>query len=656
MFELEIENKIREANIAYRKGEPFLTDKEFDELVDELVRLKPDSPVLKKDDVVSGSRERLLPLTMTSLNKVKSIDALNKWIETNNLKHKMLVAMPKYDGISLLKTFEHCYTSGDGHKGQISDRHYACLNSQDSPTDNNTYFIGEAIIPKSKYKDIIGHDNYNVPRNAVAGLFNNKVPVDKYLSLIDYKVYGVFDSATKGRKKTQSRICEEHNIPYVQFFNSVAIKEELLDKLYHKWSESYKIDGIVIGVDDYEYANRMGYEENENPCYQIALKLPQWQEEETTVVERITWNVSKLGLLKPVINVSPVTIGDVVVSNVNGINAKFIQTLRIRTGDKVSIIRSGDVIPRLRTINNIIIPFQEYYKNKKSYEEALCSTGSVLGGFEHEESNLIPTHCLCCGNELKMNDTDLYCDNPNCKDKNVQKVYSMLSTLGIKNCGVKVSEKLWEIMDDYLEIHFPNEPKPYPIEIVLNADKDSLYKIDGFQEKSVNKLHEQFRYIMENRVITYSKYLDAIQVAPEIGERTWKSVLKRIKYNDLLKLNDNELNTFLIAIDGISEITAKKIINGIQIMRKRNTVCNLIEDFEETNSGDSITICPTGFRFSKEETELLNKNGYSISDSLTNSTKMLVTKDANSTSSKIKKAKDKGVEIVTREKLIEKLS
>lgn len=110
----------------------------------------------------------------------------------------------------------------------------------------------------------------------------------------------------------------------------------------------YPIDGIVIYINDLNIWDKVGrHQSSGNPLYAVAYKHPDFTMAFKTVVKSITWNVSKAGALKPVVNIETVDTGDCDMENPTGYNAAFISDMKIAKGAEILVTRSGGVIPKI---------------------------------------------------------------------------------------------------------------------------------------------------------------------------------------------------------------------------------------------------------------------------------------------------------------------
>jgi NAD-dependent DNA ligase len=320
--DLEIYNK------EYRLGNPIMSDSEYDTLIEELTLLDPDNEILKLvgHKIIDVDRKRKLEHDMASMNKIKTIDEFKKWIRLKGISPKSeVVCTPKYDGLSLLvnEKNDSATTRGDGTYGQDSDEHYKLINNKLNKNQNIfTHTYGEVIMKKETFLNKYSEDFAN-PRNLVAGLINSK-EVSEPLCDVDYIKYGgVYKNYVFFKKST---ILEELNknqeikVEYETFIIE-ELTEEILIDLFKKWSIQYEIDGIIIEIDDIIIQQQLGRDKStNNPQYAVAFKHECFEQKADTEVLGISWNISKQGLLKPIIHLNPIKLDGVTISTSNNSN------------------------------------------------------------------------------------------------------------------------------------------------------------------------------------------------------------------------------------------------------------------------------------------------------------------------------------------------
>lgn len=632
----ELENTIRYYNQAYREGEPVISDKEYDKLIDELMTTFPDSILLKKGVIEKPeTRKEKLPIPMFSLDKRKNIDEINKWIKSKNLsKDTLVVITPKYDGISLVvdEKTKDCWTRGDGEIGQNSNGHYNIINKSENKVENKTetfFSFGEAIISRvnwNKYfegkTDEHSGKPYTNPRNTVGGFLNREI-VSKMLLYVDYIRYG--SNLNEGK---EYQLCDLNNLNIVKVpykcVNLFEINEKLLNDLYYEWSKDYQIDGLVIDLNNSELRKSLGREINNNPSYAIAYKSPEWNSLAEVKVIGVTWQVSKQSKLKPIINVEPTEVAGVIISNVTGYNAKYIFDNYIAENSIINIIRSGDVIP-------------------KHIETLSHDTESV------NKMILEINHCPCCQCTTYWDDNDieLICSNPLCEDKQIAKLVHFFSTLEIEEFGEPSIRRFCD--------YGYNTPMS-----ILSLNKNDMQRIDGWGEKSAIKLRTQFDNLL-NVGVPLAKIIDAYDVTEgKLGEKTIQLILNNLTVDQILGKESITVDE-LIKIKGVAEITANIFLKGMKLAYVLSTLpvkmsyCQTLKLKEMGTKFVNQKLCFTGCRPSKELESEINSEGGEVVSGVSSKTTILVVKDMGEktlSSSKAIKAMELGVKIITIDNLI----
>jgi len=323
----ELKDRIVKANEAYRLGSPIISDKDYDQLVEELELLSPNDDLLTKVGhvVADETRKAKLPIEMASMNKIKSMDDINDWCRLKGIsKNEVVIITPKFDGLSLCvnEFSDDAFTRGDGQFGQKSNEHYKLIgNHLHSDTHRG---------------------------NLVAGLLNSKEATEslkdcsfiKYGAVVNKDYYSTKQDLIEGLN-----VCQEIKVQY-HVCKISELTEELLISLFKEYSIDYEIDGLIIEIDNLDLQDTLGREtSSNNPCYARAFKHPSFEQSAETEIIGISWNISKQGYLKPTLHISPVKLDGVTVSNVTGNNARFVKDMGIGVGAKVIVKRSGMVIP-----------------------------------------------------------------------------------------------------------------------------------------------------------------------------------------------------------------------------------------------------------------------------------------------------------------------
>lgn len=625
----ELEEKIVEANRLYREGNPIMSDKEYDSMKEGLEKYFPDSDILKKsivEESVKGDRMEKLPYPMFSLEKVKTVDEIVRWTKDvwGLSSNDRIVITPKYDGISLLvdETTNDCWTRGDGTEGQNSRDHYRYVNHGNPMNKKGCFTFGEAIIPIGMFLKNVKPLGYKSARNAVAGAFNADDFNAQVLGNTAYIRYGIMDS-DRDKSMQLAELYNDYDPYATQYWvTSAGVFDDektaltYLNDLFES-IKNFKCDGLVIEVDNKTKREELGRLPNGNPRYAIAYKNPDWQERYTTKVTSIEWSISKDGKSKPVIVFDPVEFDGATVTRCTGYNAKYITDNHICPNAYIVVTRSGDVIPKhLETLKYSVECF-----------EGMCD-GMMI--------------CPSCGEPLRWdaNLTDLVCVNPNCDEKAVKQLVYFFATLGTEEMQEATVRKLYK-------------GGLLSVENIVNATEKELEKIEGIGKSLSKKLRKQFDSYVDDGV-PFARILTAYNVfGGVIGEKTCQMIFNSLSKDQIDYMFENGEVPLkdLLSIDGIAETTAKAFNDGLKLFFYlcSGTPVSISFIQEETVENDNPeSVCFTGFR-NKQWEERLVKEGHKVVSGVSKNTTILVTKDKESSSSKVKKAKDLNIPILTPE-------
>lgn len=618
---------IKECNLAYRKGTALVSDAEYDVMLEDLKKLDPENPLLQKAVIEevdkSDSRMEKLPLPMYSLEKIKEIKELKKFIQNvwGLGPYDKIIITPKYDGISLLvdELEGNAWTRGNGEEGQKSSSHFHSLvNGFTNSSTGFLYTFGEAIFPTKSWVSVKGE--YKSPRNCVSGLFNSP-DASPMLGNVRYVRYGTDrDDLDKKTQLDELRNFYPFTTTYywvtaANFNNDDSVVEKFLSDIFEKWNE-YKCDGLVIEVDKAEIRKKLGRLPNNNPRYAIAYKNPEWSERAETKVTGIEWNVSKDGKVKPVILLDPVDLCNATVQRASAYNAKYIVDNNICKDSVVVICRSGDVIPKhLKTL---------------SYNTDLR--------YKMMDDMMI---CPSCGEPLRWDNsyTDLICLNSMCPQKRIAGLVYFFSVLGTDEFREPTIKKLYEAGYQ-------------TIDQIINITQKDLTSIEGIGTSLAKTLISQFQEYKKNG-FPLARLMTAYNVfGGGLAEKTCQMIFDNLSEEDLKKVGDLETIEWehLVAINGIGDITANTFNQGIKNYSKVGDCLpvSYIAQPKKKVAENQMNVCFTGFR-NKEWEERLLQAGHKIASGVTSKTTHLVVKDINSGSSKKVKANSLQIPIYTEE-------
>jgi len=603
----KLKEKIIKANESYRIGSPIITDSEFDILLDELRELSPDDDLLEKVGhvIVDDSRKARLPITMASMNKIKSFQDIKDWFRLKEIPlDTVLVITPKFDGLSLLcdEFSGDCFTRGDGVFGQKSNEHYKLIGNHLGKQVDVNYTCGEVIMPKKTFLDKYSLDFAN-PRNLVAGLLNSKEPSEMLKDCV-YIKYGGFGSKFKTKHEILDFLNSNQEVGVKYHLSTLnELSEDLLIELFHKYSEEFEIDGLILEVDSMSLQEKLGREtSSNNPCFARAFKHNSFEQTAETEILNISWNISKNGLLKPVAQVKPVKLDGVVVSNVTCNNARFVKDMGLGKGAKIILKRSGMVIPFI--------------------VEVLETVDFVLPEIEDVEivwnENMVEL--------ITIGETD---------EQLIKKNISFFEILGAENCGPGIIRQLWDS-------GFKT------IKQILELSKSDLESLDGFGKRKASIVYDAIQKSIKD--VELSKLQHATGI---FGTGLGSKKLKQLEHFKT-KPSVNQV----LEIDGFADITATNYVENYDLFFEfiKNLPITIAEKVEVVGGGDldGKVFVFTGVRMKNLE-EIIESRSGKIGSSVSKNTTHLVMKAKGSGSSKETKAIQLGIEILTVEELEELL-
>lgn len=629
----ELLDTIKKHNEEYRTGSPTISDTEYDSLIEQLKTIDPNNEWFNhiEPSPVSNSRKRKLPLPMKSLNKVKNINDVKKWLSSLGLHDDtQLVLMPKFDGLSLLhneKTGEAWSRGGAENEGQDCTEH--CIAANIISNNKYGYTYGEFIINRKNWSEYFDgkvspytSEKYKSPRNTAAGFLNRDIPCQEITHASFFR-YGIDTTSLKEFEtfdKAIEQLCSDYNQePLFQLVTTKSVTENSLLATFKEWSKLYPIDGIVIYINNLQLWETIGRNQTTgNPLYAIAYKHPDFTDAFETTVKNIAWRASKSGALKPVVEIEAVDTGDCIMENPTGYNAGWIADMGIAPNAKILVTRSGGVIPKiLQTLETA---------PQKDIETMWDSL----------------VECPHCGEVTSWNESgkELVCTNPNCDGIRFAKIVFFFKTCGVEDMGEQMFDKLYQAGFN-------------TISRILNMVANDIFSIDGFAEGTVNIILSNMEKIKFG--IDLPTLMQASDCFPGIGTIKARKLIDSLSddeeenlYNVDFKYDDEFINNRIEA----SRLEAEKSFwkgfnkfhhfvyeNGLTIKRP-----NIIS-VNTNGKCAGMAVCFSGVRNAELEQRIIEAGG-TIMSGVSKKTTHLIVKDANATSSKITKAQGLGIAIV----------
>lgn len=614
----------------YNTAEPIISDAIYDILIDFLHIKNPKSKVLKNIGAKVMKNKVKLDYWLGSMDKIKpDSNQLSLWSKKYKPPYNL---SDKLDGISALLTYNHdgkiqMFTRGTAAEGMDITRLIKYLALPDYDTilaycnknkikgnKNLIAFRGELIIKENSFKNNWS-TSFKNGRNCIAGLVNSKKINPALANDTDLVLYEIIEPYYLIDK--QYDIMKEMGFKVVnnKTINQTLTYEYLSNYLKERRHKGcYQIDGIIV-------TSCSKYERNidGNPEYAFAFKdILEDQKAKTTVLS-IEWNISKDGYIIPTLILKPVIIGGVEIKRTTGYNAKFIVDNILGPGAEIEIIRSGDVIPK---VNKIIKPAKN---GKAALPENLEYTWN--------KTNV----------DIRLVD---YEDSTQVLIKNIHHFFSKLGTKGL---GEKNIQKMVDCGFDSI-VKF------------LSADINKLLTVEGFKEKTAQNLVNAIKKAVIN--IPLAKLMAASnKLGHGLGEERMKQILTvypniMIEYKNWTK---KEFIDKIKEIDGWEDKTATLFVTNFNdFVKFYNSISKYITIEETKKCKGTMTdkiIVFTGFR-DKELEKKIEEQGGKIGTTITKNTDYLVVKDNDAIDNptiKVSKAKELGISIITKDKLIKLL-
>jgi NAD-dependent DNA ligase len=605
---------IQKANHEYYNKAPLFSDELFDIIKEYLEKKAPDHPILRNiGAAVAGddARKEELPYVMASLEKIKTDEkVLAKWVASDHTGPYVL--SDKLDGISALLHWKGCtlkmYTRGDGKVGQNISHLLTFIRGIPGFRGHAEHAVrGELIMSKADFEKV--KDRGANARNMVAGLVNAKTPDLTLVQMVQFVAYEVVHP----KMKPSEQFAQLHASGYKVADHMVIPKDLTVDKLSdqlvrRRQDGEFEIDGIVV-ANDAIYKRTSG-----NPTYAFAFKSIHTMEQAEVLVTDVEWNLSKDGYLIPVVNFGGVRLDGVVIKRATGFNGKYIKDNKIGPGAKLVIIRSGQVIPYVKEVlkpSEPQMPEVPYIWSKSGVDIMLAK--------------------------------DQVGESTEVMKKNLENLFSKLDVAGMGPGTVK------KLFDAGL-----TTPRA-----IFKATKADLLKADGIKDKSAEKTRAALDEALA--ALDCLKLMDASNVFGRgIGLKKLEAIAKSCP--GILETRQVPSMEELLAVKGIEKTTAEQFLSHLGAFFKFADD----NDFKCASAPGALSKKPivvgspvptvfadmkivfTGFR-DKVLEEFITNRGGTITTSVSKNTSIIVCKDPNEDSGKMKKARDLGLKIMSVE-------
>ena len=637
-----------------------ISDFDFDIKLKELEKLEKEKPIFfdvnSPTQRVGGSITKNFN-TVVHQNRMYSLDnsyskddlldwekRIQKMLGTSEIEYTCEL---KFDGASINLTYENgqfikAVTRGDGFQGDEVTNNIKTIRS--IPLSIKKDFVqnfemrGEIILPLDGFikmnEERVANDEeeYRNPRNTASGSLKLQDSSEVAKRPLDCLLYQIVTSERK--YKTHFESLENARKVGFKVPKTIALAktiEEVFD-FVNNWDTKrhtlpYETDGIVIKVNNLQQQEELGYT-SKAPRWAIAYKFK--AEQVSTILNEITYQVGRTGAITPVANLEPVQLAGTTVKRASLHNADQIEKLDIRENDTVFVEKGGEIIPKIIAVDITKRPIN--------------STPTMYA-----------THCPECNTELVRTEGDAkhYCPNEfGCAPQITGRIQHFISrkAMDIDGLGGETVDLLRKegLIKNYADLYDLKVAQVIPLERM--AEKSAQNMISGIEK---------------SKEIPFEKVLFALGIR-FVGETVAKKLAKHFKSIDnLMSATFEEL----INVDEIGDRIAQSIIDfssnegNINLINRLKEVGVQLEVSAEslenqTNKLEGQIFVVSGVFYQMSRNELkkaIEDNGGKVSSSISKKTNFIIAGD-NMGPSKLTKAQDLGVTIISEQDFIDKIS
>ena len=643
----ELVDKLNEYSKAYYVLDaPKISDKEYDELYDELLRLEEQSGIILPDSPTQRVGGDPLPCfephthihRLWSLDKVRTREDLIDWgrrverlAESQHLPRVKYALEYKFDGLTINLTYEGGRlmtgaTRGNGIVGEDITPQIKTIRTVPLtiPFKGKMEVQGECYMKLSVLDEInkTTDEKLKNARNAAAGALRNLDPRITARRKLDCYCYNV--GYIEGKKlETQDEMLgflRENGFTvsdYLVFCDDIETVCNDIDKAEESRPHlDFLIDGMVVKVRDFATREALGATEK-FPRWAMAFKFA--AEETTTTVRDITWEVGRTGKLTPRASFDPVELAGATIRHATLNNFDDIQRKRVGIGSRVFIRRSNDVIPEILSAVEGDVPERQVEK---------------------------PTVCPACGAHVEHRGVHLYCTNSlSCAPQIAGRLahYASRDAMDIDTFSEKTAAL------------FVEELKLKSIPDLYDLGPQDYMGLQGFGERRINNL---MAAIERSKECTLGAFIFAIGI-PNVGAKTAKDLARRFGTIEALRSATVEQ---LTEVPDVGEIVARSIVEFFADPSIATQVDRLLahgvkprpEEVQQDSpiSGKTIVVTGTLEKLDRRQAEaLIESLGGKAAGSVSRKTDYVLAGE--SAGSKLTKARELGVRVLNEQEFFE---
>lgn len=640
---VELLNKAGRA--YYQEAEEIMSNFEYDKLYDELLSLEKETGIVLANsptvnvgyEVVSELPKEQHGSPMLSLDKTKEVETLATFAG----ERKCLLSW-KLDGLTVVLTYNNgslqkAVTRGNGQVGEVITANARTFKNipVSIPFKGELTLRGEAVIKYSDFEEINKSiedidAKYKNPRNLCSGSvrqLNSEITAKRNVNFMAFALINAENVDFQNSMENQFKWLENQGFDVVEH---KRVTQDNMKETVEYFAEKiktydYPSDGLVLMYDDIAYGISLG-STAKFPRNGIAFK---WEDEQAeTTLKYIEWSPSRTGLINPVAVFEPVELEGTTVTRASVHNVSIVEQLALHSGDRIKVYKANMIIPQI--------------------SENLTQTGNIE----------VPDTCPACGHNTEIRNDNgiktLYCPNKQCPAKNIKAF-----TLFVSRNAMNIDGLSEETLEKFIDAGYIRE---FADIYRISRYREEITNTSGFGEKSYDNL---ITSLNKSRDVELHALIYSLGI-PNIGVANAKLICKYFD-NDLKKIRHATVEE-LVQIDGIGDKMAEKFTEYFSDKENVEKLDRLLQEVTIKNpevnhsaqNMEGLNFVVTGsvnhFANRNEVKEYIEQRGGKVTGSVTSKTNYLINNDIMSNSSKNKKAKELGIEIITEEQFIERWS
>ena len=650
----ELVDIVNQANYDYHVlDNPKISDQEYDNYLREIYEIEKNNPDYIRDDsptkkiggiVLDKFNKITHDIPMMSLSNVFNDEEINSFdsrIKKEGINPKYVCEL-KIDGLSVSLKYEkgkfvRAATRGDGVVGEDITHNVLTIKSLplklteevDIEVRGEIFMNKATLIELNAEREQNGEPLLKNARNAAAGSIrqlDSAVAAKRKLDMFIYHIPNPLDYGIKTHHDALlylKKLGFKTNPNNKLVNNILEVIEFIGEKAQLRESLPYDIDGVVIKLNDINSQEEMGYTAR-YPKWATAYKFP--AEEINTILRDIIFTVGRTGMITPNAVLEPVMVMGSLVSRATLHNEDYCKEKDIRIGDVVSIIKAGDVIPRVESV----------LKERRT---------------THLEEFKMINKCPICNSLLGKKDAQTYCFNVQCPARKIESLVHFVSRncMNIEGLGERIIEDFYNmgILHSIVDIYD------------LKNSKEELQQLEGFGSKSVEKLLESIERSKENSL---ERVLFGLGIKG-VGEKVAKILAKNYKTIDnLISADSYELESIrdlgpILANSITSYFNNENNLMMIEDLKNKGLNFEYKGNAVEANDnflGLKFVITGTLESYKREElAHILENYGGEVVKSVSKNTDVVIS--GSNPGSKYDRAKELNIEIWDEEMLLSML-